>query len=158
MNRTRLLLVLLLLGSLGAAQSTAGGAAEIEQLQVKREGADVTIQVILTGSVKPSVETTPNPDRLVLVLPGTLSDAKQKHFPLDANGVRGVRMGLNSPNPPVTRVVVDLDSVHPYVLSVEGNIVTLRVEATESASAPRSNGPAPAATAPLISAFRRKPQ
>jgi hypothetical protein len=158
MNRTRLLLVLLLLGSLGAAQSTAGGAAEIEQLQVKREGADVTIQVILTGSVKPSVETATNPDRLVLVLPGTLSDAKQKHFPLDANGVRGVRMGLNSPNPPVTRVVVDLDGAHPYALSVEGNIVTLRVEATESASAPRRNGPAPAATAPLISAFRRKPQ
>jgi hypothetical protein len=158
MNRTRLLLVLLLLGSLGAAQSTAGGAAEIEQLQVKRAGADVTIQVILTGSVKPSVETATNPDRLVLVLPGTLSDAKQKHFPLDANGVRGVRMGLNSPNPPVTRVVVDLDSAHPYALSVEGNIVTLRVQAAESASAPRRNEPVPAATAPLISAFRRKPQ
>jgi AMIN domain len=158
MNRTRLLLVLLLLGSLGAAQSTAGGAAEVEQLQVKREGADVTVQVILTGSVKPSVETATNPDRLVLVLPGILSDAKQKHFPLDANGVRGVRMGLNSPNPPVTRVVVDLDSAHPYALSVEGNIVTLRVQAPESASSPRRNEPAPAATAPLISAFRRKAQ
>ena len=48
MNRTRLLPVLLLLGSLGAAQSTAGGAAEIEQLQVKRDGGDVTIQVVLT--------------------------------------------------------------------------------------------------------------
>jgi hypothetical protein len=55
MNRTRLVLVLLLLASLGAAHSTAGGAAEIEQLQVKREGADVTIQVILTSTVKPSI-------------------------------------------------------------------------------------------------------
>jgi hypothetical protein len=158
MNRTRVLPVLLLLGSLGAAQSTAGGGAEVEQLQVKRAGADVTIQVILTSSVKPSVETATNPDRLVLVLPGILSDAKQKHFPLDANGVRGVRMGLNSPNPPVTRVVVDLDSAHPYALSVEGNIVTLRVQGLENASTPRRSGPVPAATAPLISAFRRKPQ
>jgi hypothetical protein len=158
MNRTRLLLALLLLGSLGAAQSTAGGAAEIEQLQVKREGTDVTIQVILTGSVKPAVETATNPDRLVLVLPGTLSDAKQKHFPLDANGVRGVRMGLNSANPPVTRVVVDLDSAHPYTLSTDGKSITLRVQPSENAEVVvRRFGPAPAASAPLIGVFRRKP-
>ena len=158
MNRTRLVLVLLLLASLGAAQSTAGGAAEIEQLQVKREGADVTIQVILTSSVKPTVDTAVNPDRLVLVLPGTLSDAKQKHFPLDANGVRGVRVGLNSANPPVTRLVVDLNQAHSYTLNAEGNTITLRVQATETASGARRNGPAPAASAPLMDVLRRKPQ
>src|SRR5579864_7542369 len=155
MIRTRLPLVLLLLGSLSTAQSPAGGATEVEQLQVKRDGADVTIQIILTGEVKPAVETATNPDRLVLVLPGTLSDAKQKHFPLDANGVRGVRMGLNTANPPVTRVVVDLDSAHPYALSSNGNTITLRVQPTESAVA-RRQGPAPAASAPLIGVFRRK--
>ena len=158
MNRTRLVLVLLLVASLGAAQSTAGGAAEIEQLQVKREGADVTIQVILTSSVKPTVDTAVNPDRLVLVLPGTLSDAKQKHFPLDANGVRGVRVGLNSSNPPVTRLVVDLNEAHSYTLNAEGNTITLRVQAADTASAARRNGPAPAASAPLMDVFRRKPQ
>jgi AMIN domain len=158
MNRTRLVLVLLLVASLGAAQSTAGGAAEIEQLQVKREGADVTIQVILTSSVKPTVDTAINPDRLVLVLPGTLSDAKQKHFPLDANGVRGVRVGLNSANPPVTRVVVDLSEAHSYTLNAEGTTITLRVQSTETAAAARRNGPVPAASAPLMNVFRRKPQ
>ncbi len=159
MNRTRLVSVLLLMGSLGAAQNTAGGAAEIEQLQVKRDGSDVTIQVVLTGAVKPTVETAINPDRLVLVLPGTISDAKQKHFPLDANGVRAVRLGLNSANPPVTRVVVDLDSAHPYTLSSDGKSITLRVQPSENAEVVvRHVGPAPAASAPLIGVFRRKPQ
>jgi len=159
MNRTRLVSVLLLMGSLGAAQNTAGGAAEIEQLQVKRDGADVTIQVVLTGTVKPTVETAINPDRLVLVLPGTISDAKQKHFPLDANGVRAVRLGLNSANPPVTRVVVDLDSAHPYTLSSDGKSITLRVQPSENAAVVvRHVGPAPAASAPLMGVFRRKPQ
>ena len=158
MNRTRLVLVLLLVASLGAAQSTAGGAAEIEQLQVKREGADVTIQVILTSSVKPTVDTAVNPDRLVLVLPGTLSDAKQKHFPLDANGVHGVRVGLNSANPPVTRVVVDLSEAHSYTLNAEGNTITLRVQASDTTAAAHRNGPVPAASAPIMNAFRRKPQ
>jgi hypothetical protein len=147
------------MGSLGAAQNTAGGAAEIEQLQVKRDGSDVTIQVVLTGAVKPTVETAINPDRLVLVLPGTISDAKQKHFPLDANGVRAVRLGLNNANPPVTRVVVDLDSAHPYTLSSDGKSITLRVQPTENAEVVvRHVGPAPAASAPLIGVFRRKPQ
>ena len=159
MNRTRLLPVLLFLGSLGAAQSTAGGAAEIEQLQVKRDGSDVTIQVILTGSVQASVETAINPDRLVLILPGTVSDAKQKRFPLDANGVHGVRLGLNSASPPVTRVVVDLDSAHPYTLNTEGNRITLRVQPSANAEVVvRHMAPAPAATAPLIGVFHRKPQ
>ena len=159
MNRTRLVSVLLLMGSLGAAQNTTGGAAEIEQLQVKRDGSDVTIQVVLTGTVKPTVETAINPDRLVLVLPGTISDAKQKHFPLDANGVRAVRLGLNSANPPVTRVVVDLDSAHPYTLSSDGKSITLRVQPSDNAEVVvRHVGPAPAASAPLIGVFRRKPQ
>jgi hypothetical protein len=128
-------------------------------LQVKRDGSDVTIQVVLTGAVKPSVETAINPDRLVLVLPGTLSDAKQKHFPLDANGVRAVRLGLNSANPPVTRVVVDLDSAHPYTLSTDGKSITLRVQPSENAEVVvRHVGPAPAASAPLLGVFRRKPQ
>jgi hypothetical protein len=159
MYRTRLLLVLLLplLGLYGAGQNATRGAAEIEQLQVKREGVDVKIEVILTGAITPSVETATNPDRLVLTLPGTLSDAKQKHFPLNANGVQGVRVGLNNANPPVTRVVVDLDSVHPYTVSTDGNHIILRVQASDNAMAQRRTGPVPAASAPMIGIFRRKP-
>ncbi|HZE27843.1 MAG TPA: AMIN domain-containing protein [Terriglobales bacterium] len=157
MKGTRLLLMLLLASSYGAAQSGATGAAEVEQLQVRREGADVKIEVILTGAVRPSVETATNPDRLVLSLPGIVSDAKQKRYPLNANGVRGVRLGLNSANPPVTRVVVDLDSAHPYTLSAEGNSIVLRVQATEEVHVARHDGPAPAASAPLVGVFRRKP-
>lgn len=158
MKGTRLLQVLLLLGSYAVGQSTTGGAAEVEQLQVKREGADVKIEVILTGAVKPRVETATNPDRLVLVLPGTLSDAKQKRFPLNANGVQSVRVGLNSANPPVTRVVVDLDSARPYSLSLEGRNIVLRVQPPETARAARHDGPVPAASGPLVSVFRRQPQ
>src|SRR5215468_3949974 len=158
MNRTRLVTALLLLGSLGAAQTTAGSAAEIEQLQVRRDGADVTIEVVLTGNVKAAVETAINPDRLVLILPGTLSNAKQKHFPLDANGVHAVRLGLNSAAPPVTRVVVDLDTAHPYTFHQEGNTITLRVQPADGTAVAKHSGALPAASAPLVGVFRRKPQ
>ena len=158
MHRTRLLpVLLLLLSSMGVAQSTKG-AAEIEQLQVKREGSDVRIEVILTGAVQPAVETATNPDRLVLTLPGTLSDAKQKHFLLNANGVHGVRVGLNNANPPVTRVVVDMESALPYTVDTNGKSIVVHVQSGDSAVASKRSGPVPAASAPLIGAFRRKPE
>src|SRR5215472_3203485 len=159
MHRTRLLpVLLLLLSSMGAAQSTKGNAAEIEQLQVKREGSDVRIEVILTGAVQPAVETATNPDRLVLTLPGTLSDAKQKHFLLNANGVHGVRVGLNSAKPPVTRVVVDMDSAHPYTMSADGKSIVLMVQAADTVSASKHSGPVPAASAPITSIFQKRQQ
>jgi hypothetical protein len=156
MHRTRLLpVLLLLLSSMGVAQSTKG-AAEIEQLQVKREGSDVRIEVILTGAVQPAVETATNPDRLVLTLPGTLSDAKQKHFLLNANGVHGVRVGLNNANPPVTRVVVDMETALPYTVDTNGKSIVVHVQSGDSAVASKRSGPVPAASAPLIGVFRRK--
>jgi AMIN domain len=157
MHRTRLLpVLLLLLSSIGVAQSTKG-AFEIEQLQVKREGSDVRIEVILTGAVQPAVETATNPDRLVLTLPGTLSDAKQKHFLLNANGVHGVRVGLNNANPPVTRVVVDMESALPYTVDTNGKSIVVHVQSGESAIASKHSGPVPAASAPLMSVFHKKP-
>jgi hypothetical protein len=155
MKGTRLLSVLLLVSTYAAAQS-AGSPAEVEQLQVKREGSEVKIEIMLTGAVQPSVETAINPDRLVLSLPGVISDAKQKRYPLNADGVRGVRMGLNSANPPVTRVVVDLDSALPYTMSADGKSIVLHVQAADTAAKSRQ-GAAPAASAPLMGVFRRKP-
>ena len=88
-----------LLVSLAAAQATPVRTAEVKDLQVKQQGGDVTIEVRLSSGVKPSVETAVNPDRLVLILPETLSDARQKRISVNANGVRAVRMGLNSADP-----------------------------------------------------------
>ena len=87
--------------------------------------------------------------------PGTLSDAKQKRYPLGTDGVEGVRVGLNSANPPVTRVVVDMDSALPYALSTEGNHIVLRVQPSDTVAASKHRGPVPAASAPIISVFHR---
>src|SRR5215468_2017312 len=150
-----LLSVLLLVSTYGAAQNAS--PAEVEQLQVKREGSEVKIEIMLTGAVQPSIETAINPDRLVLSLPGVISDAKQKRYPLNADGVRGVRMGLNSANPPVTRVVVDLDSALPYTMSADGKSIVLHVQAADTTASKHQGGAVPAASAPLIGMFRRKP-
>lgn len=147
--------MLLLLVSLAVAQATPSRSVEVKALQVKQQGGDVTIEVRLSAAVKPSVETAVNPDRLVIILPDTVSGARQKRIPIHTNGVRAVRMGLNSAEPPVTRVVVDLDAALPYTLSTQGETVILRVQSPAAAKR-RTGAPAPAASASVLgSVFSR---
>jgi hypothetical protein len=149
--------VLGLLVSLAAAQATPGRTAEVKDLQVKQQGGDVMIEVRLSSGVRASIETAVNPDRLVLILPGTIADARQKRIPVHASGVRAVRMGLYSADPPVTRVVVDLDSALPYTLSTQGDAVILLVQ-SPAAAKKRTGAPAPAASASVLGSVFNRPK
>jgi len=143
-----------LLVSLAGGQAVPAGIVEVRDLRVNQENGDVTIQVHLSGSVKPSIETAANPDRLVLILPDTLADVHQERIPIHANGVRAVRMGLHTAEPPVTRVVIDLDAPHLYDLTTNGSTVTLQVHAASVMK--KRVAPAPAASASVLgSVFNR---
>ena len=134
--------LLMFLGTCAAAQN----AVQVQRLEVLRDRSDVRVEVTLNGDTNPSVETAIHPDRIILVLPNTISDAKQQRAVVGANGVRSVRMGLNSVNPPVTRVVVDLDRPHPYTLGSQGSriVLTIQPSGASSSSAHRSGPPAAA--------------
>src|SRR6266576_4491893 len=109
------------------AQNAAGQTAEIRQVSVGLNGDNVTIDVNLTEAVIPTVLIASNPDRLVLQLPNTAAPAKQQAVTVNQNGVKGVRVGLNQAAPPIARVVVDLNTVHPYQLAMNGTTITLTV-------------------------------
>ena len=128
--------------------------ANVEKVQVVNAGEDVRIEVTLTTSVKPSVIVATNPDRLVLELPNTASDGKQKHVPSHSPGVRGVRIGLHQSDPPLTRLVVDLDRSVPYKLSTENNRITLVLSPGPATTAATHAAPARAVSGGLIGIFR----
>jgi AMIN domain len=123
---------LFILTSWSVAQKTSA-PVQVRDLQVSHSGSETKVEVTLSAPVNPSVQIATKPDRLVLVLPNTLSRAQQQRVAVNDNGIRGVRMGLNSNNPPVTRVVVDLDEARSYALAPDGNKITLTVH-------PRSAG------------------
>ena len=117
---------LLILTSWATAQMTSA-PAEVRSLQVLRNGRETKVEVTLSESVSPSVEVATEPDRLVLVLPNTLSSARQQRVSVNDNGIRRVRMGLNNTHPLLTRVVVDLDEARLYALTVDGKKITLTI-------------------------------
>jgi hypothetical protein len=120
--------LLMLCAILCAAGSAAGRTAEIERVHVARSGENLKIEVTLTEKVSPKVVIAENPDRLVLELPDTWSDARQQHIAVNMAGVKDLRIGLTSSRPMMTRLVVDLEGgSRPYGLSSSGNTIALMV-------------------------------
>ena len=149
------IILLLVLVSFAVGQVPAGNPVEIRNVDVAPVGDQVKIEVTLTQPVVPTVIVATNPDRLVLELPNTSSSAKQQRAVVNQGGVKMVRIGLNSANPPVTRVVLDLVEPRLYELATDGKKVTLTLLASETARQ-RRGGPVPAATGTLLGKLHRE--
>jgi hypothetical protein len=132
-------------------------SANVQKLQIVNAGDDVRIELTLSTPTKPSVVVATNPDRLVLELPNTSSDGKQKRLAVHSPGIRGVRIGLHQATPPVTHLVVDLDGSAPYRLLTEENRITLVISPV-SVSASTHTPPARAVSGGLVGIFRSGPK
>ena len=126
MCRTLVLSCLLLHVSSALAQ-TAETPAEIQSLNLVRDGENLKIEITVSTPRSPAVLMLSAPDRLVLEFANTTADARQQRIPVDSSGVSTIRVGLNSSKPPKARVVLDLNRVHPYAFSTTGNKVVLTV-------------------------------
>ena len=146
------LAILVLLLSCAAAQNPA--PITVRTVKSSRQGSDLRIEITTSAPVKPTVDTAVDPSRILLDFPNTICNASTKNVSVRANGVRQVRTGQHSTTPYVTRVVLDLDEVRPYVVTAEGTTIILTVAGEEKHA---SHGAPVAATSGNILAgvFRR---
>ena len=160
MRYTVKIIPLVLLASLAAAQTKTTNPAEIQNLNVLRSGNRVNIEITLTQPVRPIVTLAQHPDRLVVDLPNISSSAKQERRAVDQGGVKAVRIGLNSSDPLVTRMVIELEGLHPYGVNTEGNKLILSILPGEEVAdrGPRRGAPVPAASGSLFGRLHRNPQ
>jgi len=144
------------------AQSGAAAAASSAQrvvvraVQVAPSAAGIDVQISATGKLAPVVTRVSSPERLVVDLPGALASSPRK-IAVGAAGVKAVRLAQNSANPPLTRVVVDLEQPSDYELVPAGNTLTLAVHA--GPRSPRdSDKPETAAVTPAPAAAKPAPR
>jgi hypothetical protein len=140
---------------LSCAAAQNAGTATVQHVTTARERTNLRVEISLSAPVKPTVETAVNPNRILLDFPDTLCSNNSKTVSVHMNGVRQVRTAQHSTNPFITRVVLDLDQVHPYVVSTEGNTIVLTVERADKPQVSRG-APAAATSGNLISVFRRR--
>jgi hypothetical protein len=148
--------ILILLLSGAAAQNTAGPAA-VQNIAVAREGMDLRVEITLSAPVRPTVDTTHHPDRILLDLPETISPDKTRKVDVHVNGVNRIRASQHSTSPLITRVVLDLDQAHPYNVKLEGNHIILIVSPPVAAKRVRQIPAAAATSGTLTGIFRRRP-
>jgi hypothetical protein len=155
MNRT--LLPHLLFVSVVAAHAASNPPASIRDVHVATDGDKVSVEVELTESVTPTLTFAKNPDRLIADFPNVSPKQSLQHIPVGKNGVERVRVGLNHSSPPITRVVVDLDSAHPFAVEASDRKVRLNILPPSSSIAIEKTGPSKPAETTSITALALKP-
>src|ERR1035441_9390271 len=79
------------------------------------------------GPVVPDAQAITGPDRIVVDFPGALPDAGLRALAVNRGALKGVRAGLFSSNPPITRIVLDLTEPQSYQISTIQNAVVVKV-------------------------------
>ena len=135
-------------------QGTATIAA-LQRVEIARGQDGVRVEFAAKGAVTPKVTTLDSPARIVVDLPNTVMATGQSHVNVGADGVKMVRIGMDSHVPPTTRVVVDLvtASQHELIAGPDGHY-TLTIQSKQLAHAapaakPAAQPAAPAQTASL---------
>lgn len=106
-----LILSLALLAS--TAYSQARLQARVQKISVNSQGP-IQLQVQTSVAVVPQAQVIPDPERLVIDIPGTVPGSALRAISVNRNEVKRVRVGLFSTTPPVTRIVLDLSSPPQY--------------------------------------------
>src|SRR5207249_419856 len=72
-----------------------------------------------------------NPERLVIDFPDALPAGELRNISVNRGEVKAVRVGLLTKTPPVTRVVIDLESSRHYQLFPSGKSVIVKLSAPQ---------------------------
>jgi hypothetical protein len=112
---------------LAAPQIAVKTVARVSKVTVTPSNAGIEVEIATSQSVAMRSQVTTNPDRLVLDFPDALPAQDLHNQAINRGEVIGVRVGLFSQNPPVTRVVIDLKSPQPYRIFPAGKTVIVKL-------------------------------
>jgi hypothetical protein len=107
-----------------------------------QQGAEIRIELSISGFAPDAKVIAAYPDRVVLDLPGAVYRGVPRRIPVNAVGVRAVRLWMQSEDPPLTRVIVEIDRTEQYLETFDGKGIVLRVgPVLEEASAKTTPAP-----------------
>ena len=131
-----------------ASSAVARRAAPVDLDDLLAVADERGVSVLLAGSgpLPAKVFTLPDPDRVVIDLHGVVSRVNRRMHPVEAAGIRRVRVSQNQLEPEaVVRIVVDLERPLPFTFESTARGGVLRVgeaaPAAAAALAPASGEP-----------------
>jgi hypothetical protein len=125
----------------------AQGVPSIRNIQVLRGSSQVEIEIESSAAVIPQTNELGNPDRLLVDFVNAKPGAALRNLAVNRAEVRDLRVALFSADPPVTRVVLDLNGPQPYQVFPSGRTTIVKI-GKAGAQAAQSNPAADPVSAP----------
>jgi len=109
-----------------ATVNTPKAGARIENVSLLNDDG-VKLEIAANGPITPRIKVVPDPARLIIDIPDATPGPDLHPLMVGRWGVKIVRAALRSSQPPLTRIVVDLDVVQPYQVSTSDNGVIVQL-------------------------------
>jgi AMIN domain len=119
--------LLLSVGFLSSYVQAQTAPVAVEGIAVVGNQQGLGIRISTNGPVTTEAQILTGPDRLVIDFPGALPGSGLRGLKLNQGEIRAVRAGLWRSDPPVTRIVIDLDGPTPYRLVPTAKAVLVRL-------------------------------
>ena len=121
-------------------------SVDLDDLMAVADETGVSVLLAASGPLQAKAFTLPDPDRVVIDLPGVVNRVSRRMHPVDAAGIRRVRVSQNQLEPDaVVRIVVDLERPLPFTFESTARGGVLRVgqapPVVASSPAPAPRGP-----------------
>jgi hypothetical protein len=99
---------------LAASQAADRPVATVQSVTVTSGRNRIEVEIAASQPVAMHSQVATHPDRLVLDFAGALPGRSLRNQAINRGEVKGIRVGLFTQNPLVTRVVIDLKNAQPY--------------------------------------------
>lgn len=130
-------------GVVQGASLRTGAEAQlvIRQLKILGSKDSVEIEVDASDRITPQPRVLTGPDRLVLDFPNAVPGAELRSQSIYVGAVKDVRAGLFHSRPPITRLVIDLDTPETYQIFPAGRTVMIKMATTVPAGIAKAMDP-----------------
>jgi hypothetical protein len=118
-------------------------AVTIRKVSLLGNATNVEIEISVSQPVSPAIRAIASPDRLIIDFPNSLPGSELKNLAISRGEVKGIRVGLFAANPPVTRIVFDLNGPQAYQLFPYGKTMILKLGVEAKPAVARIPAPPP---------------
>lgn len=109
------------------ASAAAAGQTSVRRVQVLGGKDAVEIEIEASDRLVPQTRVLTGPDRLVVDFPNAVPGNKLRSQSVNRGEVKDVRVGLFQSSPPITRVVLDLNTPQSFQVFPQGRTVIIKV-------------------------------
>jgi len=110
-----------------ATSAASTSLPSIRRVQVLGNQSAVEIEIEASEHMAPQAQMLTGPDRLVVDFPNAVPGNQLRSQSVNHGGVKDVRVGLFTANPPVTRIVFDLNAAQSYQIFPAGRTVIVKL-------------------------------